>query len=137
MIQHNPWGTTKREPPRPRQFSTAVISTAQAFPWDLKAGMEVRSPPSSGEIKLFLWVDPKVKFGYRLHHKTLRPGADELVLELPMMRDTLQPQDSPFKGSNNSGGGFGESPLRVKLGMCLLLVQCWHESYFFRKSLSR
>ena len=33
--------------------------------------------------------------------------ADDPVLELPTMRDVLQPQDSPFKSSNNSGGGFG------------------------------
>ena len=34
-------------------------------------------------------------------------AADDPVLELPTMRDVLQPQDSPFKISNNSGGGFG------------------------------
>jgi len=34
-------------------------------------------------------------------------SADNPVLELPTMREVLQPQDSPFKSSNNSGGGFG------------------------------
>ena len=38
--------------------------------------------------------------------------ADNPVLELPTMRDVLQPQDSPFKPSNNSGGGFGALLLR-------------------------
>ncbi len=91
-------------PPHPSGQREAVM-VRESRPAS-KAGSEVlpptlpTTPPFPLEILLRL-----CSFGSA--SKLAIASADNPVLELPTMREVLQPQDSPFKSSNNSGGGFG------------------------------